>query len=114
MRIKRTTSRSGMSRRTRLIAIGSTLVAAAAFAVPSANASDTAATFSNAQLTRAGGSVLQADVPGTAWAVDKANHRVVVTVDSTVSESEITKIKQAAGSESGALTIKRTPARSRS
>ncbi|MDQ0786148.1 S1 family peptidase [Streptomyces sp. B3I8] len=109
MRIKRTTPRSGMSRRTRLIAIGSTLVAAAAIAVPSANASDTAATFSTAQLDRAGSSVLEADVPGTAWAVDTANHRVVVTVDSTVSQAEIAKIEQAAGSESGALTIKHTP-----
>ncbi|MDQ0814253.1 streptogrisin B [Streptomyces sp. B3I7] len=109
MRIKRTTPRSGMSRRTRLIAIGSTLVAAAAITVPSANAFDTAATFSTAQLDRAGSSVLEADVPGTAWAVDAANHRVVVTVDSTVSQAEIAKIEQAAGSESGALTIKHTP-----
>ncbi|GAA1009372.1 streptogrisin SAM-P20 serine protease [Streptomyces sp. F-3] len=109
MRIKRTTPRSGMSRRTRLIAVASGLVAAAAFAVPSANAADTPTTFSAAQLTKASDSVLKADIPGTAWAIDSKTNRVVVTVDSTVSQAEINKIKQQAGSNAGALTIKRTP-----
>ncbi|MFI7404591.1 S1 family peptidase [Streptomyces sp. NPDC049541] len=107
MRIKRTTPRSGIARRTRLIAVATGLVAAAAFAVPSANAS-TATPFSTAQLKSADASVLKADVPGTAWAVDSKNHRVVVTVDSTVSQAEIAKIKRQAGSNAGALTIKRT------
>ncbi|MEU6810736.1 S1 family peptidase [Streptomyces sp. NPDC046831] len=107
MRIKRTTS-SGTTRRTRLIAIASGLVAAAAIAVPSANASDTA-TFSSAQLTNASDSVLKADIPGTAWAVDSKTNRVVVTVDSTVSQAEIAQIKEQAGANAGALTIKRTP-----
>ncbi|MGW2564683.1 S1 family peptidase [Streptomyces sp. NPDC001537] len=107
MRIKRTTPRSGIARRTRLIAVTTGLVAAAAFAVPSANAS-TATPFSTAQLKSADASVLKADVPGTAWAVDSKNHRVVVTVDSTVSQAEIAKIKRQAGSNAGALTIKRT------
>ncbi|MGV9255414.1 S1 family peptidase [Streptomyces sp. NPDC003697] len=108
MRIKRTTS-SGTTRRTRLIAIASGLVAAAAIAVPSANASDTATTFSSAQLTSASDSVLKADIPGTAWAVDSKTHRVVVTADSTVSQAEIAQIKEQAGANAGALTIKRTP-----
>ncbi|MFE7167541.1 S1 family peptidase [Streptomyces sp. NPDC057616] len=108
MRIKRTTPRSGITRRTRLIAVATGLVAAAAFAVPSANAS-TATPFSTAQLKSADASVLKADVPGTAWAVDSKTNRVVVTVDSTVSKAEIAKIKQQAGSNSGALTIKHTP-----
>ncbi|MFF4801713.1 S1 family peptidase [Streptomyces sp. NPDC001351] len=107
MRIKRTTPRSGIARRTRLIAVTTGLVAAAAIAVPSANAS-TATPFSTAQLKSADASVLKANVPGTAWAVDSKNHRVVVTVDSTVSKAEIAKIKQQAGSNAGALTIKRT------
>ncbi|WP_112470769.1 S1 family peptidase [Streptomyces triticisoli] len=109
MRIKSTTPRSGVTRRTRLIAIASGLVAAAAFAVPSANASDAPATFSATQLAKASDSVLKADIPGTAWAVDSKTSRVVVTVDSTVSQAEINRIKQQAGSNSGALTIKRTP-----
>ncbi|MET7381301.1 S1 family peptidase [Streptomyces sp. NPDC005526] len=110
MRIKRTTPRSGVARRTRLIAIASGLVAAAAFAVPNANASDTT-TFSAAQLTKASDSVLKADIPGTAWAVDSKTKRVVVTVDSTVTPSEIAQIKQQAGANSGALTIKHTAGR---
>ncbi|MFE9170265.1 S1 family peptidase [Streptomyces kebangsaanensis] len=108
MRIKRTTPRSGMTRRTRLIAVASGLAAAAAFAVPSANASDAPTTFSAAQLTKASDSVLKADIPGTAWVVDSKTNRVVVTVDSTVSQAEINRIKQQAGTNSGALTVKRT------
>ncbi|MGX4693080.1 S1 family peptidase [Streptomyces sp. JNUCC 63] len=108
MRIKRTTPRSGVTRRTRLIAIASGLVAAAALAVPSANASDTSTTFSAAQLTRTSDSVLKADIPGTAWVVDSKTNRVVVTADSTVSQAEINRIRQQAGTNSGALTIKRT------
>ncbi|HZF90582.1 S1 family peptidase [Streptomyces sp.] len=108
MRIKRTTPRSGISRRTRLTAVSAGLVAAAAIAIPSANASDTA-TFSATELKSAGASVLKADVPGTAWAVDGKTNRLVVTVDSTVSQAEIAKIKEQAGANADALTIKRTP-----
>ncbi|GAA3025020.1 S1 family peptidase [Streptomyces glomeratus] len=108
MRIKRTNPTSGIARRTRLIAVATGLLAAAAFAVPSANASD-AHTFSANQLSRASDSVLKSDVPGTAWAVDPATNRVVVTVDSTVSKAEIAKIKKEAGGNAGALTIKHTP-----
>ncbi|MDF3299998.1 S1 family peptidase [Streptomyces tropicalis] len=110
MRIKRTTPRSGIARRTRLIAVASGLVAAAAIAVPNASASD-ATTFSAAQLSTASDSVLKADIPGTAWAVDSKTNRVVVTVDNTVTPAEITQIKQRAGGNSGALTIKHTPGR---
>jgi len=107
VRIKRTTPRSGIARRTRLIAVTTGLVAAAAIAVPNANAS-TATPFSTAQLKSADASVLKADVPGTAWAVDSKTNRVLVTVDSTVSKAEIAKIKRQAGSNAGALTIKHT------
>ncbi|MEU3729160.1 S1 family peptidase [Streptomyces sp. NPDC033538] len=109
MRIKRTTPRSGITRRTRLIAVSSGLVAAAAIAIPSANAAPTPATFTAAELGSASGAVLKADVPGTAWAVDSESGRVLLTVDSTVSQAEIAKIKEQAGDKAGALTIKRTP-----
>jgi streptogrisin B len=110
VRIKRTTPRSGIARRTRLIAVTSGLVAAAAIAVPSANA--TAATpFSTAELKSASSSVLKADIPGTAWAVDSKTNRVLVTVDSTVSKAEIAKIKREAGANAGALTIKHSAGR---
>ncbi|MFF4397905.1 S1 family peptidase [Streptomyces sp. NPDC001480] len=108
MRIKRNTPRSPIARRTRLIAVSTGLVAAAALAVPTASASD-AQTFSTAQLGTASGAVLKADIPGTAWAVDSKTDRVVVTVDSTVSQAEIAKIKRQAGANAGALTIKHTP-----
>ncbi|MGW4732338.1 S1 family peptidase [Streptomyces shenzhenensis] len=108
MRIKRTTPRSGIARRTRLIALASGFVAAAALAAPTASASDVP-TFSANQLSTASNSVLKADIPGTAWAVDSKTNRVVVTVDSTVSQAEIAEIKEQAGVTSGALTIKRTP-----
>src|SRR5690606_23912570 len=94
VRIKRTTPRSGISRRTRLIAVSTGLVAAAAFAVPSANASDTPTTFSASELKSASNSVLKADIPATAWAVDSKNNRVPVTVDRTVSQAELARLKQ--------------------
>ena len=102
-------ARSGITRRTRLIAVSTGIVAAAAIAIPSANAADTPTTFSAGQLKSASTSVLKADVPGTAWAVDSKTNRVVVTVDSTVSKAEIAKIRQQAGANADALTIKRTP-----
>jgi streptogrisin B len=111
VRIKRTTPRSGVSRRTRLIAVTTGLVAAAAIAVPSANASDTTPAFSANALKSVDSSVLKADVPGTAWAVDSKTNRVVVTADSTVSQAGIAKIKRAAGVNAGALTIKRAAGR---
>ncbi|MEV6173591.1 S1 family peptidase [Streptomyces sp. NPDC051954] len=108
MRIKRTTPRSGIQRRTRLIAVSTGLVAAAAIAIPNANAADPT-TFSATQLKSAGSSVLKADIAGTAWVVDAKTNRVVVTVDSTVSQAEIAKIKRQAGANASALTIKHTP-----
>ncbi|MFF9377300.1 S1 family peptidase [Streptomyces griseoluteus] len=105
MRIKRTTPRGRIARRTQLTAAVSGLLAVAAFAAPTANASDVH-TFSASQLTTASDSVRQADVPGTAWAVDSKTNRVLVTVDSTVSQAEIAKIKRQAGADR--LTIKRT------
>ncbi|MET8564214.1 S1 family peptidase [Streptomyces flaveolus] len=108
MRIKRTTPRGGTARRVRLTAVATGFLAAAAFAAPTANASDVH-TFSATQLTKASDSIRQADVPGTAWAVDSKANRVVVTADSTVSQAEIAKIKKQAGANADALVVKRTP-----
>ncbi|MCX5396140.1 S1 family peptidase [Streptomyces sp. NBC_00102] len=107
MRIKRTTPRSTIARRGRAVAVAAGLVAVAALAVPAANA-DSAGTYSTAQLTAASDAVLTADVPGTAWSVDPATKRLVVTVDSTVTQAEIAKIKDSAGDQAGALRIERT------
>ncbi|MFC7887096.1 S1 family peptidase [Streptomyces sp. NPDC057376] len=109
MRIKRTTPRSGITRRTRLIAVSTGIVAAAAIAIPSANASEAPVAFSAAELSGASAAVLEADVPGTAWAVDSKSGQVLLTIDSTVSQAELAKIKKEAGDKAGALKIERTP-----
>ncbi|GGP32064.1 serine protease [Streptomyces capoamus] len=118
MRNKRTTPRGTTARRTRLTAVATGFLAAAAFAAPTANASDAptanagdAPAFSASQLAKASDSVLKADIPGTAWAVDGKTHRVVVTVDSRVSQAEIAKIKKQAGATADALVVKHTPGR---
>ncbi|MET7365178.1 S1 family peptidase [Streptomyces sp. NPDC005566] len=108
MRIKRTTPRSGTARRSRVIAVSAGLVAVAALAVPAANANSTG-TFSANQLTAAQDAVLGADIAGTAWNIDPATKRLVVTVDSTVSQAEINRIKESAGANAGALDIERAP-----
>ncbi|MEI5099746.1 S1 family peptidase [Streptomyces sp. PmtG] len=108
MRIKRTTPRSGISRHSRTVAVATGLVAAAALAVPAANA-DEARTYSASDLTAASDAVLAADVAGTAWGVDAKTKQVVVTADSTVSRAEIAELKAAAGDRAGALRIERTP-----
>ncbi|WP_030691243.1 S1 family peptidase [Streptomyces globisporus] len=93
----------------RLLALTAGLVAAAAtLGVPTASA-DSAQTFSATQLSAASDAVLAADVAGTAWRVDAATGKVVVTADSTVSQAEIAKIKHRAGTNAGALRIERTP-----
>ncbi|WP_055698394.1 MULTISPECIES: S1 family peptidase [Streptomyces] len=109
MRIKRTIPHSDTARRTRLLAVATGLVAAGALVVPAANAQDSVATFSAAQLRQADDAVLGADVAGTAWGIDPKTKRLVVTADSTVSKAEIAKLKKAAGANAGALKIQRTP-----
>ncbi|WP_432103644.1 S1 family peptidase [Streptomyces sp. bgisy091] len=109
MRIKRTNPRTGNAgRRRRITAVTTGLVALAALAVPAANASQSG-TYSADQLGAAGEAVLAADVAGTAWNVEPSTGRLVVTVDSTVTQSEIDTIKKSAGANAGALRIERTP-----
>ncbi|MFH8558115.1 S1 family peptidase [Streptomyces celluloflavus] len=110
MRNERTTPRSGVTRRIRLLAVASGLVALGAVAIPTANAQDPSPTktFSAAQLSAADSAVRAADVPGTAWVVDQKSHTLVVTADRTVSQEQITKIEQAAGGNAGAVQIQRT------
>jgi streptogrisin B len=104
VRITRTTP----TRTVRLLAVAAGLAAAAAVAVPAASATPTG-TFSAEQLDAVDDAVLGADVAGTAWRVDPATKTVVVTADSTVSQSDIAKIKQKAGANASALRIERTP-----
>jgi len=51
-------------------------------------------------LAAASRGVRTSDVPGVAWYVDKASNKVVVTVDKTVTRSEVAQIRQSAGNGS--------------
>ncbi|MEU8527864.1 S1 family peptidase [Streptomyces sp. NPDC048629] len=96
-------------KRTRLLAVAAGLAATTAFALPGAQAAPAPAAAGAAQLARADAAVLGADVDGTAWYVDRASGRVVVTADSTVSDAEIAKIRRSAGADAGALDVRRSP-----
>ncbi|QLH20862.1 S1 family peptidase [Streptomyces sp. Rer75] len=110
MRIKRITPHGSRARRIALLAATSALVAGTALVAPAAYAgNDAARTFTAAEAKAAGDAVLDADVAGTAWYVNKATNSLVVTADSTVSQSEIAKIKDAAGANADAIEVKRTP-----
>ncbi|MGK5630719.1 S1 family peptidase, partial [Streptomyces sp. URMC 123] len=69
----------------------------------------TPTTFGAAALAAAGDAVRAADVAGTAWHVDGATGRLVVTADSTVSAAEIAAIERAAGANAAAIRVERTP-----
>jgi streptogrisin B len=105
--MKRTTPHRGLARRIRLIAATSGLAAMMAFFAPSVAQADSNQSFNASQLKTASDAVLEADVAGTAWGVDKETNKVVVQVDETVSKAEIAQIRRAAGSLSGALVIER-------
>ncbi|MGV9692677.1 S1 family peptidase [Streptomyces sp. NPDC003444] len=110
------TTRTTPTRTIRLLAVTAGLAAAAALAVPTANAGTTDATgttgaYGAAALAATGDAVRAADVAGTAWHVDTATGRLVVTADSTVSQAEIAKIKERAGANAAAIKVERTPGR---
>ncbi|WP_394813947.1 S1 family peptidase [Streptomyces litchfieldiae] len=111
MSMKRTNPHRRLSRRMGLTAAASGLLAMAAFVIPNSAQAEPVSTFSTSQLASVSDAVLAADVGGTAWTVDKATNRVVVTVDETVSAGEISELRQSAGSLRGALTIERTEGR---
>ncbi|MFG3283495.1 S1 family peptidase [Streptomyces sp. NPDC048111] len=110
MRIKRTTPTppAGFARRFRPAAVAIGLVAAAAIAVPTASATP-AVTYGASALSAASDAVRTADVAGTAWSVDSATGRVVVTADSTVSAADLAHIRREAGANAGAIRVERTP-----
>ncbi|MGP4114588.1 S1 family peptidase [Streptomyces sp. 4N509B] len=100
--------RRTVTRRLRLVAAASGLLAVAAFVLPTTAQAEPVQTFSKAQLTTASEAVLAADVGGTAWAVDAETNSVVVSVDETVSAAEIARIERQAGRLADAITIERT------
>ncbi|MFF0426305.1 S1 family peptidase [Streptomyces sp. NPDC004520] len=95
--------------RTRLLAVAAGLAAATALGLPGAQAAPVPGPAGAAQLARADAAVEAAGVGGTAWYVDQASGRVVVTADSTVTDAGLAKIQRAAGADAGALHVQRTP-----
>ncbi|MEU0400595.1 S1 family peptidase [Streptomyces sp. NPDC006197] len=95
--------------RTRLLAVAAGLAAATALGLPGAQAAPAPGPAGAAQLARADAAVEAAGVGGTAWYVDRAAGRVVVTADSTVTDAGLAKIQRQAGADAGALRVQRTP-----
>ncbi|UED83424.1 S1 family peptidase [Streptomyces profundus] len=108
MSLKRTNPHSRKSRRIGLIAAVTGLLAATALALPGSAQAEEARVFSSAELTVAGDAVLEADVAGTAWLVDRESNTLRVTVDETVSDAAIAEISERAGELSSAITFERT------
>ncbi|MGI5134321.1 MULTISPECIES: S1 family peptidase [unclassified Streptomyces] len=96
------------TKRIRLLAVAAGLIAAALSGAPSADAVG-APSRSGTQLAQVRDAIANTAVDGTAWYVDQASGRVVVTADSTVSATEIARIKKAAGANTDhALKVERT------
>ncbi|WP_225838288.1 S1 family peptidase [Streptomyces sp. NK08204] len=94
------------AKRTRLLAIAAGLIAATLAGAPTAGAVGTPAR-SAAQLARVSDNVAKAAVDGTAWYTDQATGRVVVTADSTVTKAGVARIEKAAGTDRGAVEVRR-------
>ncbi|WP_406865095.1 S1 family peptidase [Streptomyces solicamelliae] len=109
MNVKRPLRHGKLAQATRVMAVVGALVAASALAAPTSSAvSADSARATSADLAVASDAVLDADVAGTAWYTDQATGKVIVTVDSTVSEAEIGTLRKAAGTRAGDLKIQRT------
>ena len=95
------------TRRVRLIAVGSGLLAAAAFAIPNADATTaprlTAHTAT--QLAQAGNAAEAADIAGTAWSVDSRTNTLEVNVDSRVTTAQLAELKQSTAAYGDAVHI---------
>ncbi|WP_405387627.1 S1 family peptidase [Streptomyces sp. NBC_01102] len=110
MTFKRLAPLGSISRRARLIAVTSGLVTAVALAAPTAVAQavpDT--TVTKAELADASSAVRGADIAGTAWYTEASTGKVVVTVDSTVSATEIATIKKSVTDSGAKIDLKHTP-----
>ncbi|GGZ10830.1 S1 family peptidase [Streptomyces nitrosporeus] len=109
MTFKRFAPLGSVSRRARLIAVTSGMAAAVALAAPTATAQpaqDT--TVTKAELASASSAVRSADIAGTAWYTEADTGKLVVTVDSTVSDAEIATIKKSVTGSGAKVDINRT------
>jgi len=104
VRIKYTPPRSRFGR---LLAVSVAAVAVGAFSLPT-GAAASPQEYSASQLAAVSNAVERSGVAGIAWYVDAAADRVVAIGDSSVSSAEIARLRQAAGSNGGALRIQRS------
>lgn len=91
------------------VLVGALVALTAGVLAPGPASGRTPGTFSAAELNTARGAVEKADVTGTAWNVDPATGKVLVSVDETVSAQEIGHIRRTAGELAGALRFERIP-----
>lgn len=109
MTFKRFSLLTGTTRRARLVAVASGLVAGLALTAPSAVAAPEPQVKATAsQLADASAAMLGVDVAGTAWYTEASTGKIVVTVDSTVSKAELAEVKGALANSKAELTVKRT------
>nr|WP_234459722.1 MULTISPECIES: S1 family peptidase [unclassified Streptomyces] len=86
------------------------MVTAVALAAPTAVAQPTQDTaVTKAALADASTAVRGADIAGTAWYTDAKTGKVVVTVDSTVSATEVATIEKSVTDTGAKIDIKHTP-----
>jgi streptogrisin B len=88
----------------RLLAVTVATVTAGVLAVPT-SAAAAPRPYAAAILGTVGAAVDRSGVEGIAWYTDATSGRVVVTVDSGVSNAEIATLKRFAGANAGALRI---------
>ncbi|MGK5641592.1 S1 family peptidase [Streptomyces sp. URMC 126] len=94
----------------RAVALAAGLLAVSALtAAPAGAAAGAPAVPSAARLAALSAAIGEADVPGTAWAVDERSHEVVVTADATVPAEGVDRIRRAAGPGSDAIRVERAP-----
>ncbi|MFJ5834635.1 S1 family peptidase [Streptomyces sp. NPDC093089] len=107
--MNRSIRRVRITRSSRLIAVLGAVVAASALTVPTSSAQEAdTARVTAATLATTSDAVLQADVAGSAWYTDQTTGKVVVTVDSTVSQADLATLRKAAGDNAKNLKIERT------
>jgi streptogrisin B len=103
VRIKRTSVRRRIAR----LLTAASVVSVFAYALPAAEAAPSRE-IDAPRLSAVSAAVERSGAEGIAWYVDAASGRVIVTADSTVSAAEIATIKRSAGTDAGAIQIRRS------
>ncbi|MFJ7071359.1 S1 family peptidase [Streptomyces sp. NPDC098781] len=112
MTARRTTN--GRSPVKRLTAYALSLLAAAALTVSGTSATAApAARPTTPSATGLASAVASLGIDGTAWAVDERGGRLRVLADSTVSDTELARLRDTVGRFTGAVTIERLDGRLR-